>query len=658
MAETLRSLDDLRAQVTADQRNILNIVLQHYLENDSDPWIPAAILYHRLGKGQNEQTVHATLQSLGGTVIYKSADHGNDRHYVLPFLGMLLTDQGREIESVFAKALECLRDQYLKDYSGKFNGKKAAEELGLIEAQLHLLLRIFSWSHILSSGGGIEDASWPPDMDKLVPAEDFKTYIQEQELKKFDPSVLVDSDPLVRQYENRMADNSIFTGFNHQEFVVSHEATEQNKPRQIENESPPNPRRVFIVYGRNVKAYQAMVQFLRSLKLDPLEFDEVKNAMGGSPFVGEIVDAGIRQAQAVIVIFTPDEYASLRKELIYDGDPDYEKNRWQARPNVILEAGMALAIDQSRTILVMIGDVHLSSDLHGRHYIKLNNSTHAREKLKHALIGAKCEVSPTASGWHDPAIAGDFEACILPPAPPTVPQTSAIEKPIVRLEFANLEDRRMLGGSILLRTVNHAPHQKHRFPDKEDPDRFGLSSLTSNVNPEFWRELADYTRIYRVYSPAGLATTNISETLIKRVRLQIEYPENGALSFSGMKSMPDYPASTRYSWLGYVSQPASKKVAPLIEKYGDRWVITVEFGDVQPHATSWAAEPILIAANTSGHFSLTGQIYADNISPPQAVTIELNFEVESRPSLIIADLEQVDEEYKRQLAEQYEAEEN
>ena len=69
------------------------------------------------------------------------------------------------------------------------------------------------------------------------------------------------------------------------------------------------------MYGRNGKALAAMRLFLRSLKLDPLDFDTVKNDLGGSPFVGEIIRSGMEHAQAIVVLFTPDEYASLRPEL-------------------------------------------------------------------------------------------------------------------------------------------------------------------------------------------------------------------------------------------------------------------------------------------------------------------------------------------------------
>ena len=76
---------------------------------------------------------------------------------------------------------------------------------------------------------------------------------------------------------------------------------------------------------------------------------------------------------------------------------------------------MALAIDERRTILVVLGGVSLSSDLHGRHFLALNNSTAARNALRNALIGTGCQVDQYVSDLDNVEIAGDFEACRKPP---------------------------------------------------------------------------------------------------------------------------------------------------------------------------------------------------------------------------------------------------
>lgn len=95
---------------------------------------------------------------------------------------------------------------------------------------------------------------------------------------------------------------------------------------------------VMVVHGRNRGLRDAMFDFLRALKLNPIEWSEATRATGkGAPYVGEILDAAFDLAQAVVVLFTPDERVELERELC-SGDAEFERERgYQARPNVFLK---------------------------------------------------------------------------------------------------------------------------------------------------------------------------------------------------------------------------------------------------------------------------------------------------------------------------------
>lgn len=171
-------------------------------------------------------------------------------------------------------------------------------------------------------------------------------------------------------------------------------------------------KRVFVVYGRNQAAFDAMVAFLRSLDLKAWDFFELAAKAGGSAFVGDIVRKGMLEAQAVIVLFTPDELASLSPEHRKPHDGGRDVQRWQSRPNVLFEAGLAMGIDEQRTILCTMGsDVSLFSDVDGRHVVRLDNSVRARDYLRRKLSSLGCALGDSP-GWHDPATAGDFETCV------------------------------------------------------------------------------------------------------------------------------------------------------------------------------------------------------------------------------------------------------
>ena len=115
-------------------------------------------------------------------------------------------------------------------------------------------------------------------------------------------------------------------------------------------------RRIFVVHGRNLKARDAMFAFLRSLDLDPIEWNEAVSFTGqGSPFIGQVLDRAFSEARAVVVLITGDDFAYLDPRFLTANDPDYERNLTpQARPNVLFEAGMAFGRHPERTILVSL----------------------------------------------------------------------------------------------------------------------------------------------------------------------------------------------------------------------------------------------------------------------------------------------------------------
>lgn len=116
-------------------------------------------------------------------------------------------------------------------------------------------------------------------------------------------------------------------------------------------------RAVFVVHGPDLSARTAMFEFLRSLDLKPIEWNQAIGMTGkGSPYVGEVLNAAFSHAQAVIVLMTPDDEARLAREFVRDGEEETEgRLTRQARPNVMFEAGMAIGYGEARTILVETG---------------------------------------------------------------------------------------------------------------------------------------------------------------------------------------------------------------------------------------------------------------------------------------------------------------
>ena len=185
--------------------------------------------------------------------------------------------------------------------------------------------------------------------------------------------------------------------------------TEQGHP----SEARPSvdTREVFVVHGRNEKARKALYEFLRSIDLRPIPWAALIQQTGkGSPYIGDVLNAAFSRAQAVVVLFTPDDEARLRNSLRGASEPPHETElTGQARPNVLFEAGMAMARHHDRTILVELGHLRPFSDVSGLHVVRLDNSFPCRQALAQRLETAGCPVNLQDSDWHS---AGDFEAAL------------------------------------------------------------------------------------------------------------------------------------------------------------------------------------------------------------------------------------------------------
>jgi predicted nucleotide-binding protein len=172
--------------------------------------------------------------------------------------------------------------------------------------------------------------------------------------------------------------------------------------------SAADSRNVFVVHGRNLEARNSLFRFLRSIGLRPLEWSQAIQLTGkASPFIGEILDVAFSNAQAVVVLMTPDDVAQLQEQFRSSHDPLYESQlTGQARPNVLFEAGMAMGRNPNRTVIVELGTLRPFSDIAGRHTVRLSNDSVARHELAQRLETAGCSVDLSGRDWHTE---GDFE---------------------------------------------------------------------------------------------------------------------------------------------------------------------------------------------------------------------------------------------------------
>jgi len=175
----------------------------------------------------------------------------------------------------------------------------------------------------------------------------------------------------------------------------------------VQYSSADRGRRVFLVHGRDHSTRDALVALLKAFDLKVIHWrDATEYAGGGTPYTGDIVAAGMANADAVVVLLTPDDIGYARPHLREStDDPDEREPTGQARLNVVFEAGMAIARDRHRVVLVEVGQVRKMSDVAGLNVVRMDGSLERRKDLARRLRSAGLSVDTDSEEWRT---AGNF----------------------------------------------------------------------------------------------------------------------------------------------------------------------------------------------------------------------------------------------------------
>jgi predicted nucleotide-binding protein len=124
------------------------------------------------------------------------------------------------------------------------------------------------------------------------------------------------------------------------------------------------PNTAFLICGRDNKSNDAITELMFSWGVSTMTWTRAKvlarTTLGRTPTIFEIVQAGMRESQCIIALFTPDMNGTLRREFVRDAREGAGLR--QPRANVLFEAGVALGLYPDKTILVDMGSVEIGSD--------------------------------------------------------------------------------------------------------------------------------------------------------------------------------------------------------------------------------------------------------------------------------------------------------
>jgi predicted nucleotide-binding protein len=266
-----------------------------------------------------------------------------------------------------------------------------------------------------------------------------------------------------------------------------------------------NRKAVMVIYGHDKPANDALFDWLRAIGLQPREWSQlIHGSRSASPFIGDVLEKALRDVQAVIAFFTPDEYVTAA------APEDHDAGRHQARPNVLIEAGMALITHPTRTIIAVLGTQELPSDLAGRHYIRISHTAvEPLHDLAARLHDAGCDTDITGNDWLSPTRFPERDT-VAPPAD-LRPATSA--EPASELHDT--------------RTKTEASKEAQYV--KEDTEaRQMVVTIEAQSGP-------DFTHLITVSTPITYP--------VKQVEVQIAWQTNGGLGMTSTGFAGDPPST-------------------------------------------------------------------------------------------------------------------
>ncbi|MGB8226360.1 MAG: TIR domain-containing protein, partial [Sedimentisphaerales bacterium] len=160
---------------------------------------------------------------------------------------------------------------------------------------------------------------------------------------------------------------------------------------------------VFVVHGRDTKLRDAMYELLGALGLKPQEWGHAIRAArgrGANPYVNDAVTKIMEQAQAIVVMLSPDDEVKLKAQFVARHERLIEgKLHGQARPNVIFETGIAIGTHHKKTVIIQAGDVKPFTDIGGMHILHLTGSDQSRHDFANRLEDLGCKIDRDGDHW-------------------------------------------------------------------------------------------------------------------------------------------------------------------------------------------------------------------------------------------------------------------
>jgi hypothetical protein len=347
----MNRLDELRAYLTEEQRDVLNTIWRYEIERNRG--IPAIALCDEFCA--DEDWVRTVLDSLGGDVVYSLGEEYARRRYQLTYLGYLLAEQGKSLQTLLARYLTYARDTLRADpETERINVNTAIEELDFSADEKALFSEMF-FRTPFHGGGSRTESGFPHRIDDWYSSTDLYEYVGRDATRDYEPNTPLDGG---RQKYIRIATPALTQLFGDPTYDEPAEPPELRDSLERFRADYPDSQRVSFV----------MMRFGKTLAHQKITA-AIENALESAGMVAVRADAKLYH----------DELLSNVLTYVYgcgSGVAVFERLEEQTfNPNVSLEVGYMLALKKPICLLKDKTLKTLHTDLIGRVYKEFDPQT-------------------------------------------------------------------------------------------------------------------------------------------------------------------------------------------------------------------------------------------------------------------------------------------
>ena len=244
----MNRLDELRVNLTEEQRDVLNIIWRYQIERNRG--IPAIALCDEVCA--DEDWVRTVLNSLGGDVVYSRGEEYTRRRYQLTYLGYLLAEQGKNLQNLLARYLTYAQDTLRADpETERINVSSAMDKLGFSADEKAFFSEMF-FQTPFHGGGGRSESGLPNRIDDWYFSTDLYEYVGRDATRDYNPNTPLDGG---RQKYIRIATPTLTQVFGEPTYGEFAEPPELRDSLERFRADYPNSHRVSFVMMRFGKTH-------------------------------------------------------------------------------------------------------------------------------------------------------------------------------------------------------------------------------------------------------------------------------------------------------------------------------------------------------------------------------------------------------------------